>query len=58
MSETETKLLEVVSRLSKKLDSFVKCITSMGSDVVKVQSHVDFSMRSIQALQKEQVNLL
>jgi hypothetical protein len=30
----------------------------MGSDVVKVQSHVDFSMRSIQALQKEQVILL
>jgi hypothetical protein len=58
MLETETKLLEAISRLSEKLDSFDKRITSMGSDVAKVQSQMDLSMRSIQALQKEQVILL
>jgi hypothetical protein len=58
MLETETKLLEAISRLSEKLDSFDKHITSMGSDVAKVQSQMDLSMRSIQALQKEQVILL
>jgi hypothetical protein len=58
MSKLETKLLEAVTRISERLDSFDKCITSMGSDAAEVQSQMDLSMRSILALQKEQVILL
>jgi hypothetical protein len=44
MSESEKTLLEVVAKLSKKMDAYDKRITSMGSDLSKVQSQVDLSM--------------
>jgi DNA anti-recombination protein RmuC len=58
MSESEKTLLEVVAKLSKKMDAYDKRITSMGSDLSKVQSQVDLSMHSIQALQHEQIQLV
>jgi hypothetical protein len=51
MSESEKTLLDVVAKLSEKIDSYDKRITSMGSNISKVQSQGDLSMRSIQALQ-------
>jgi hypothetical protein len=44
--------------LSEKMDLYDKCFSSFGSDLSKVQSQVDLSMKSIQALQKEQVLLV
>jgi hypothetical protein len=58
MAELEQNLIEVVNRLSGKMDSYEKHITTIGSDLSKVQSQVDLSMLSIQALQKKQVLLL
>jgi hypothetical protein len=40
------------------MDAYDKHITSMGSDLSKVQSQVDLSMRSIQALHHEQIQLV
>jgi hypothetical protein len=42
----------------EKMDLYDRRLTSMCSDISKVQSQVDLSMRSIQALQKEQLVLL
>jgi hypothetical protein len=54
MTESEKTLLEAMNKLSEKMDSYDKRLTSLGSEVSKVQSQVDLSMKSIQALQKEQ----
>jgi hypothetical protein len=43
--------------LSEKMDSYDK-ITSLGCDLSKLQSQVDLSMHSIQALQQEQIVLV
>jgi hypothetical protein len=40
------------------MDSYDQRFTSLGSDISKIPSQVNLSMRSIQALQKEQVLLL
>jgi hypothetical protein len=58
MSESEKHLLEVVNKLAERFDSYDKRITVLSYDVSKVQSEVDLSMRSIQALQKEQIMLV
>jgi prefoldin subunit 5 len=58
MSESEKTLLEAVAKLSEKMDVYDKRITSLGSDLSKVQSQVDLSMRLIQALQNELVLLV
>jgi type VII secretion effector (TIGR04197 family) len=58
MSKSEKTLLEVVAKLSEKMDVYDKRITSLGSDLSKVQSQVDLSMRLIQALQNELVLLV
>jgi hypothetical protein len=58
MVESEKTMLEVVNKLPKKMDSYDKRLTTMGSDITKVQSQVDLSMRSIQMLQKEQILLV
>jgi hypothetical protein len=39
------------------MDLYDKQLTSLGSDIFKVQSQADLSMWMIQALQKEQVLL-
>jgi hypothetical protein len=57
-SRRKIQLVEVVAKLSKKMDAYDKHITSMGSDLSKVQSQVDLSMHSIQALQHEQIQLV
>jgi hypothetical protein len=51
-------LVEAVNKLAAKIDSYDKRFSSLGSDISKNQSQVNLSMRSIQALQKEQVLLL
>jgi hypothetical protein len=53
MSDSEKKLLEAVQRLSEKMDVQDKCLTSLGTDLSKVQSQMDLSMKSIQVLQQE-----
>jgi hypothetical protein len=58
MSDSEKNLLEAISKLSEKFDSYDQRLTSMGSDVSKVQAQLDLYMWSIQALQKEQVLLV
>jgi hypothetical protein len=58
MSESEKNLVEAVNKLAVKMDSYDKRFTSLGSDISKIQSHVNLSMHSIQALQKVQVLLL
>jgi hypothetical protein len=58
MTESEKTLLEAIAKLSEKIDSYDKRIVSMGLDIAKVQSQMDLSMRSIQALQKEQIILV
>jgi hypothetical protein len=58
MTELDKTLLDVVTKLSKKMDSYEKCITSLSSDLAKVQSQVNLSMWSIWALQKEHVLLV
>jgi hypothetical protein len=58
MSESEKHLLEAVYKLSKKMDTYDKRITLLGSNISKVQSQVDLSMKSFQVLQKEKVVLL
>jgi formyltetrahydrofolate synthetase len=58
MTDSEKTLLEAITKLFEKMDIYDKRITSMGSDLSKVQSQVDLSMRSIQALEKEQVLLV
>jgi hypothetical protein len=58
MSESEKHLLEAVHKFSEKMDAYDKRLTMLGSDISKVQSQVDLSMKSIQVLQKEQVVLL
>jgi hypothetical protein len=55
MSELEKTLFKAVSKLSEKMDVYNKHITLLGSDLSKVQSQVDLSMHSIQALQHEQI---
>jgi peptidoglycan hydrolase CwlO-like protein len=50
MIESAKTLLHAVAKLSEKMDSYDKRITSLGSDLAKVQSQVDLSMRFIQAL--------
>jgi hypothetical protein len=56
MAESEN-LLEEVNKLFEKMDLYDKQLTSLGSDIFKVQSQADLSMWMIQALQKEQVLL-
>jgi hypothetical protein len=46
MSESEKHLLEAVYKLSKKMDTYDKRITLLGSNISKVQSQVDLSMKS------------
>jgi hypothetical protein len=58
MSDFEKTLLEAISKLSEKFDLYDKRLTYIGSDVSKVQALVDLLMRSIQALQKEQILLV
>jgi hypothetical protein len=58
MTESEKALLEAVAKLLEKIDSYDKRIVSLGSNISKVQSQLDLSMRSIQALQKEQIILV
>jgi hypothetical protein len=58
MYNSDKHLLDVVTKLSEKMDAYDRLLTLMGSDIVKVQSQVDLSMKSIQVLQKEQVLLL
>jgi hypothetical protein len=58
MAELEQNLVAAVNKLSMKIDSYDKRITTLKSDISKVRSQVDLSMRSIQALQKELVLLL
>jgi hypothetical protein len=58
MSDSEKKLLEAVQRLSEKMDVQDKCLTSLGTDLSKVQSQMDLSMKSIQVLQQEQIKLV
>jgi prefoldin subunit 5 len=55
MLESEKTLLEAVAKLSEKMDAYDKHITSMGSNLSEVQSQVDLSLSSIQALQHEQI---
>jgi hypothetical protein len=57
MAELEHVLLDAVNQLSEKMDSYDQCLSSLGSDLSKVQS-VDLSLSSIQVLQKEQVVML
>jgi hypothetical protein len=58
MSELEKKLFEVVHKLNEKIDSYDKRFVLLGSDLSKMQSQVDLSMKLIHALQKEQVLLV
>jgi hypothetical protein len=58
MSESEKNLVEAVNKLAVKMDYYDKRFTSLGSDISKIQSQVNLSMHSIQALQKVQVLLL
>jgi hypothetical protein len=58
MVESEHVLLDAVNRLSEKMDSYDQRLSSLGSNLSKVQSHVDLSLRTIQVLQKEQVAIL
>jgi hypothetical protein len=58
MSNSDKHLLDAVTKLSEKMDAYDRRLTLMGSNIVKVQSQVDLSMKSIQVLQKEQVLLL
>jgi hypothetical protein len=53
MVESEHVLLDAVNRLSEKMDSYDQRLSSLGSNLSKVQSHVDLSLRTIQVLQKE-----
>jgi hypothetical protein len=58
MAESKQTLLDALNQLSEKMDSYDQRLTTLGSDLSKVQSQVDLSLRSIQVLQKEQVLLL
>jgi hypothetical protein len=58
MAESEKTLIDAVNRLLEKLDGYDKRFSSIGLDILKVQSQVDLAMRSIQVLQKEQVLLI
>jgi formyltetrahydrofolate synthetase len=58
MMESEKHVLEVVGKLSEKMDMYDKHLTAFGSEMSKVQSQVDLAMKSIQVLQKEQLVLL
>jgi hypothetical protein len=51
-------LLEAVQRLSENMDVQDKHLTSLGTDLSKVQSQMDLSMKSIQMLQQEQIKLV
>jgi hypothetical protein len=58
MTNSEKTLLEAISKLYEKFDSYDKRLTSLGSNVSKVQAQVGLSICSIQALQKEQILLV
>jgi hypothetical protein len=58
MAESEQTLLEAVNQLSTKMDSYDQCLTTLGSNMSKVQPQVDLSLCSIWVLQKECVLLL
>jgi hypothetical protein len=58
MAESEQTLLEVENQLSMKMDSYDQRLTTLGSNLSKVQPQVDLSLCSIQVLQKERVLLL
>jgi hypothetical protein len=58
MSDPEKKSLEAVQRFSEKMVVQDKCLTSLGTDLSKVQSQMDLSMKSIQVLQQEQIKLV
>jgi hypothetical protein len=42
MSKSKGKLLEAMNKLVEKMDSYDKRLMSMGSDLSKVQSQVDW----------------
>jgi hypothetical protein len=44
MSESEKTVLDAVHKLSEKMGDYNKHLTSLTSDVAKVQSQVDLSM--------------
>jgi hypothetical protein len=44
MSESEKTVFDAVHKLSEKMDDYNKHLTSLTSDVAKVQSQVDLSM--------------
>jgi hypothetical protein len=58
MSESKKTVLNGVHKLSEKMEDYNKHLTLLRSDISKIQSLMDHSMRSIQALRKEQVLLL
>jgi hypothetical protein len=58
MFESEKNLLEAVHKLTEKINAQDKRLTTLGSVFSKVQSQVDLSLKSIQALQQEQILLV
>jgi N12 class adenine-specific DNA methylase len=42
MADLEKTLLEAVNKLSEKMDVYDKRLTTLGSDIAKVQSQVDY----------------
>jgi chaperonin cofactor prefoldin len=50
MSESEMKLVDAITKFLEKMEAYDKRITTLGSNISKVQSKVDLSMRSILAL--------
>jgi hypothetical protein len=48
MYDSEKNILEAMSKLSEQMQSYDKRLTSMGSDLAKVQSQMELSMKLIQ----------
>jgi hypothetical protein len=44
MSKSEKTLLDAMNKLSERFDSYERRLTSLGSDLSKVQSQVDLSL--------------
>jgi hypothetical protein len=55
MAESKKTLIDAMNKLSEKIDGYDNHVSSISSDVSKVQSQVDLAMWSIPILQKEQV---
>jgi hypothetical protein len=58
MSGSEKIILEAMNKLTERFDSYDKRITTLGSNLAKVQSQVDLSLCSIEVVLKEQIVLL